>query len=185
MSRLRILTRDGAPAASKPILDNIYRKLGIVPNLSRLIGSSPVALEAFAAFQDVLSRTLDSKTRARIALAVAQVNGSDYCLSAHSYLAINFTKLPPEEIALNRAGASKDPKADAAVKFAAKVVRKRGHIGDADLSAVRLAGYGDAQIVEIVALVAENVFTNYLNKVAETDIDFPIVRTEALSGRGE
>jgi uncharacterized peroxidase-related enzyme len=178
MSRLRISTRDDAPAASKPMLDTIYRKLGVVPNFSRLIGSSPAALEAFAAFQEGLSRALDAKTRERIALAVAQVNGSDYCLSAHSYLATNFAKLSPEEIALNRKGGSKDVKAEAAVNFAVKVAELRGRVGDGDIAAVRLAGYHDAQIIEIIALVAENIFTNYLNEVAKTDIDFPIVRSE-------
>jgi uncharacterized peroxidase-related enzyme len=178
MSRLRISTRDDAPAASKPILDTIYRKLGVVPNFSRLVGSSPAALEAFAAFQEGLSRALDAKTRERIALAVAQVNGSDYCLSAHSYLATNFAKLSPEEITLNRKGGSKDVKAEVAVNFAVKVAQLRGRVGDADIAAVRLAGYHDAQIIEIIALVAENIFTNYLNEVAKTEIDFPIVRSE-------
>jgi uncharacterized peroxidase-related enzyme len=178
MSRLRISTRDDAPAASKPILDSIYRKLGVVPNFSRLIGSSPAALGAFAAFQEGLSRVLDAKTRERIALAVAQVNGSDHCLSAHSYLATNFAKLSPDEIALNRKGGSTDVKAQAAVNFAMKVAEQRGRVGDDDIAAVRLAGYHDAQIVEIVALVAENIFTNYLNEVAKTDIDFPVVRSE-------
>lgn len=81
MSRLHISTRDDAPVESKPILDVVYRKLGIVPGYYRLIGSSPVALAAFAAFQDGLSTALDSRNRERIALVVAQVNGSDYCLS--------------------------------------------------------------------------------------------------------
>jgi AhpD family alkylhydroperoxidase len=109
---------------------------------------------------------------------VAQVNGSDYCLSAHSYLATNFAKLSPEEIALNRKGGSKDVKAEAAVNFAVKVAELRGRVGDADIAAVRLAGYHDAQIIEIIALVAENIFTNYLNEVARTEIDFPIVRAK-------
>ena len=179
MPRLRISSRDDAPAASKPILDGIYRKLGVVPNFCRLIGSSPAALGAFAAFQEGLSGTLDAKTRERIALAVAEVNGSDYCLSAHSYLATNFAKLSPDEIALNRKGGSKSVKAEAVVNFADKVADQRGRVGDDDIAAVRLAGYNDAQIVEIVALVAENIFTNYLNEVAKTDIDFPVVRSQS------
>ncbi|WLE62811.1 carboxymuconolactone decarboxylase family protein [Burkholderia plantarii] len=174
MSRLHIPTRDEAPANSKPILDIVYQKLGVVPNLYRLIGSSPAALAAFAAFQDGLSKTLDPGNRERIALVVAQINGSDYCLSAHSYLASNFARLSPDEIALNRGGGAKDPKAAALVKFAARVAEQRGHIVDADVLAVRQAGFNDAQIVEIVAQVAANVFTNYLNEVARTRIDFPV-----------
>ena len=122
-----------------------------------------------------LGRSLDAKTRERIALAVAQVNGCDYCLSAHTYLGQNLARLDPEEIALNRQGRSSDPKADAVVRFAAAVARERGHVADRDIAAVRAAGFSDAQIVETVALVAQNSFTNFLNEVARTDIDFPVV----------
>ncbi|GLQ88274.1 carboxymuconolactone decarboxylase family protein [Dyella flagellata] len=175
MSRFPIPTLDAAPEASKPILDAVHKQLGVVPNLFRLVGTSPTALAAFTSFQGALSKSLDVKTRERIALAVAQVNGCDYCLSAHSYLALNLAKLSPEEIALNRRGASKDIKADAAVSFASKVAAQRGHVEETDIAAVRAAGFSDAQIVEIIAMVAENTFTNYLNEVAKTDIDFPVV----------
>ncbi|RDS81300.1 carboxymuconolactone decarboxylase family protein [Dyella monticola] len=175
MSRLPIPTLDAVPEASKPILDTVRKQVGVVPNLFRLIGTSPIALNAYTAFQGALGKALDVKTRERIALAVAQVNGCDYCLSAHSYLAMNLAKISPEEIALNRQGASGDAKANAAVNFASKVTAQRGHVDDADIAMVRDAGFSDAQIVEIVALVAENTFTNYLNEVTKTDIDFPVV----------
>ena len=177
MSRIAIPSLDHAPAASKATLDAVHRQLGSVPNLFRLIGLSPAALTAYTGFNGALTKALDAKTRERIALAVAQVNGCDYCLSAHTYLGLNLAKLGPDEVALNRRGTSSDPKAHAAVHFAAKVARERGHVGDADLASVRAAGFSDAQIVEIVALVAENSFTNYLNEVAKTDIDFPEIRT--------
>ena len=176
MSRLTIPSLDDAPEASKPTLDAVHKQLGTVPNLFRLIANSPAALTAYASSNAALGKTLDLKTRERIALAVAQVNGCDYCLSAHTYLGLNLAKISPEEIALNRQGASSDPKADAAVKFAAAVARLRGHVSEGAIAEVRLAGYSDAQIVEIVALVAENSFTNYLNEVAQTEIDFPVVR---------
>jgi len=176
MSRISIPSFDSAPEASKATLDAVHKQLGTVPNLFRLIAVSPAALTAYTSYQSALSRTLDVKTRERIALAVAQVNGCDYCLSAHTYLGLNLAKISAEEIALNRKGASTDVKAHAAVSFATKVARKRGHVSDADIAAVRVAGFTDAQIVEIVALVAENSFTNYLNEVAKTDIDFPEVR---------
>jgi uncharacterized peroxidase-related enzyme len=176
MSRLAVPDRDDVPEASKPILDAVDKQLGTVPNMFRLVAGSPAALQGFAANNGALAKTLDLKTRERIALAVAQVNGCDYCLSAHSYLGLNLAKLTPEEIARNRRGGSGDAQADAAVRFAAKVVRERGHVTDADIRAVRDAGFGDSQIVEIIAVVAENIFTNLLNIVAETEIDFPIVR---------
>lgn len=175
MSRLTIPAHDEAPDASRPMLKAVHAQLGVVPNLFRVIGNSPVALKAFLALSGGMQKSLDVKTRERIAIAVAQVNGCDYCLSAHSYLGAHLAKLSAEEMALNRKGGSSDPKADRAVRFAAKVANLRGHVSDADLPAVKLAGYTDAQIVEIVGMVAENSFTNYLNSVAKTDIDFPIV----------
>jgi uncharacterized peroxidase-related enzyme len=175
MSRLAIPSRDEAPVASLPMLDAVFAQLGTVPNLFFLIGLSPSALEGFSAFSGALKKTLDVKTRERIALAVAQVNGCEYCLSAHSYFAANLAKLSPEEIVQNRNGRSEDRKAHAAVSFAAKVTHARGRVTDGDIAAVHAAGYDRAQVVEIFAIVAENCFTNFLNEVAKTDIDFPVV----------
>lgn len=175
MSRIAIPSLDMSPAESRPVLDAVNQQLGSVPNLFRLLGNSPAALNAYTSANAALTKALDVKTRERIALAVAQVNGCGYCLAAHTYLATNLAKLSPEEVARNRAGGSTDARADAAVRFAAKVASERGKVSDADLAAVRNAGFSDAQVVEIVALVAENVFTNFLNEVAQTDVDFPVV----------
>ena len=175
MSRIAVPTREAAPAASQPLLDAVEKQLGVVPNLFRLVGLSPAALQGFLGLSGALAKTLDVKTRERIALAVAQSNGCDYCLSAHTYLGLNLAKIDDVEIALNRKGASGDPKANAAVAFAAKVNQARGKVSDADLQAVRAAGFTDAQIVEIIAVVAENIFTNFVNIVAGTEIDFPVV----------
>lgn len=172
MSRIAIASLDDAPAASKPTLDAVHKQHGVAPNL---IGAA-AAFAAFTRFQGALTKTFEVKTRERIALAVAQVNGCDYCRSAGAYLDLNLGKIGPEEIAQNRKGASGDARANAVVAFAYKVAKERGHLGDADIAAVRTAGFTDAQIVEIVASVAENSFTNYLNEVAKTDIDFPVVR---------
>jgi uncharacterized peroxidase-related enzyme len=181
MSRLSIPARDDVPEASKPILDAVQKQLGVVPNMFRLIAQSPAALQGFAANNGALARALDVKTRERIALAVAQVNSCDYCLSAHTYLGLNLAKISPEEIALNRHGESGDAKANAAVTFAAKIVRDRGRVSDADIRAVREAGFSDGAIVEILAVTAENIFTNLLNIVADTDIDFPVVHAAAFA----
>ena len=177
MSRLPIpATIDAAPAASQPLLEAVKKQLGIVPNLFRLVSTSPAALEGYLGLSGALAKgTLPAPTRERIALAVAEINGCDYCLSAHSYLAKNLAKLDDAEIAANRGGASNDPKADAAVRFAAKVARERGHVAEDDLRAVKLAGYSDAQVIEMVLHVALKTWTNYINEVAKTDIDFPAV----------
>jgi len=177
MSRMTVPTIEAAPSASQSILDAVKKQLGVVPNLFRLVSLSPAALTAMTGMNGALGKTLDVKTRERIAIVTAQVNGCDYCLSAHTYLGLNLAKISSEEIALNRNGASADPKADAAVRFASKVAQLRGKVSDADLAAVKLAGFSEAQIIEIVAVVAENFLTNFLNNVAETDIDFPVVRT--------
>ena len=173
-------TIDAAPAASQLLLAAVKKQLGVVPNLFRLVANSPAALEGYVGMNSALSKgALPAATRERIALAVAEVNGCNYCLSAHTYLAKNVAKLDDAEIAANRSGASHDPKADAAVRFAVKVAVARGHISDGDLSAVRLAGYDEAQIIEIVQHVALNTWTNYINEVAKTDIDFPVVAARA------
>jgi len=177
MSRIAIpATVADAPEASRPLLDAVAGQLGSVPNLFRAVAVSPQALEGQLALAGALGKgSLPAATRERIALAVAEVNGCDYCLSAHTYLARNLTKLDDAEITANRSGASNDPKADAAVRFAAKVARERGRVSDADFAAVRIAGYSDAQIIEIVQHVALNVWTNFFNNTFQTEIDFPVV----------
>ena len=177
MSRLNIpQTIDAAPAASQPLLEAVKKQIGSAPNLFRLVANSPAALEGYLGLSGALAKdSLPAATRERIALAVAEINGCDYCLAAHSYMAKNLAKLDAAEIAANRSGGSNDPKADAAVRFAAKVVQQRGKVGDDDVRAVRLAGYDDAQIVEIVQHVALNTWTNYINEVARTEVDFPAV----------
>ena len=167
---------ESAPAASRSLLQAVNRQLGSVPNLFRLVATSPAALEGYLGMSGALAKdSLPAPTRERIALAVAEINGCAYCLSAHTYLGKHLAKLDDTEIAANRSGASNDPKADAAVRFAAKVTRARGQVGAEDLQAVRAAGYTDAQIIEIVQHVALNTWTNYINNVAGTDIDFPMV----------
>jgi uncharacterized peroxidase-related enzyme len=165
-----------APAKAQPLLDAVKAQLGVVPNMFRLISNSPQTLEAYLGVSGALGKgALPAATRERIALAVAEVNGCDYCLSAHTYLGKNLAKLDDAEITANRNGASNDPKADAAVRFAAKLARQRGQISDADLSGLKLAGYSDAQVLEIVMHVAINTFTNYVNEALGTEIDFPVV----------
>jgi alkylhydroperoxidase family enzyme len=142
---------DAAPTASHPLLEGVKKQLGIVPNMFRLIANSPAALKGYVGLTDALNRgTLPAATRERIALAVA-------------------------EISANRHGASNDPKADAAVRFAVELVRERGHVGEDGVRAVKAAGYDDAQVIEIVLHVALNTWTNFINVVGATDIDFPVV----------
>jgi len=178
MSRLEVPSREQSPVASKPLLEAVEKQLGVIPNLFRLLGLSPAALKAYVSFNGALDKTLDVKTRERIALAIAQFNSCDYCLSAHTYLGLNVAKLDNTEVRRNREGHSGDAKADAAIVFARRVVESRGRVSDAELAAVKAAGYSEAQVIEIVANVAINVLTNFVNNVARTDVDFPAVRAE-------
>lgn len=169
-------TIEAAPLEAQPLLQAVKKQLGVVPNLFRLVASSPAALKGYVGMLGALGKgALPAPTRERIALAVAEVNGCAYCLSAHTYLGRNVAKLDDAEMSANRNGASNDPKADAAVRFATKVAQMRGHVSDEDLQTVRSAGYTDAQVIEIVQHVALNTWTNYINAIAETEIDFPVV----------
>ena len=169
-------TIDAAPAASRSLLGAVKKQLGVVPNMFRLISNSPAALEGYLSLSGALNKgTLPAATRERIALAVAEANGCSYCLSAHTYLGKNLARLDDAEMSANRHGASNDSNADAAVRFAVALVRERGHVGEDDVRAVKAAGYDDGQVIEIVLHVALNTWTNFINVVGETDIDFPVV----------
>jgi uncharacterized peroxidase-related enzyme len=176
MSRISIPTEANTPAASLPFLAAVQKQLGVVPNMMKLVGNSPAALEGYLSLSGALGKgTIGAVIGERIALAIAQVNGCDYCLAAHSYLGKNLAKLDDAEINANRHGGSGDAKADAAVKFAVSVAKERGHVTDTSVAAIKAAGYNEAQILEIVLHVALNTLTNYVNSVAETAIDFPTV----------
>lgn len=175
MSRITIPETATAPEGSRATLEVINGKLGRVPNFFRVLSNSPVALGAHGALSQALGKALDVKTRERIALAVAAVNGCEYCDAAHTYTGFNLAKLSREEIDLARQGKSAEPRAAAAAAFARRVAEARGKVSQADVEAVRAAGFSEAQIVEIVAVVAENFFTNLVNNVAATHVDFPAI----------
>ncbi|MBV6323774.1 carboxymuconolactone decarboxylase family protein [Duganella violaceipulchra] len=174
MNRISIPTVDQAPAASHPLLAAVNKQLGVVPNLMKLVGNSPAALEGYLSLSGALSNgSLGGPLRERIALAVAEFNDCEYCLAAHTYLGKNLAKLSDEEINAARNADSSDARAKAALHFARRVAAEQGRVTDADLAALKAAGYGDAATVEIVAEVALNILTNYINNVARTTLDFP------------
>jgi uncharacterized peroxidase-related enzyme len=176
MARIVIPSVEQAPAASRPLLDAVHQQLGVVPNLMKLIGQSPAALEGYLSLNAALGKgELPIALRERIALTVAEFNACEYCLAAHSYLAEHQAKIAAAEIESARSGRSSDPKTAAALQFALRVAAQRGRVATQDLTSVREAGYDDAGIVEIVLNVALNVLTNYINNVAQTDVDFPKV----------
>lgn len=179
MSRLQALDPAAATGKAQALLDGVRKKLGLVPNMMRTMASSPAVLEGYLGLSGALgSGQLLATLREQIALAVAQANGCNYCLAAHSLLGSKAGLANGDVVAARRGDAS-DPRAHAAIRFALAVVASRGGVADAELERVRGAGFGDGEIAEIVAHVALNVLTNYLNRVADTEIDFP--RAPALT----
>jgi AhpD family alkylhydroperoxidase len=138
----------------------------------RVAARSPATLEALVAlFGAVGKGALPARTREAIALAVAQVDGCEYCLSAHSLLGKR-AGLSEQDIAAARTNTS----GDAAVALAHALVEQRGHVSDEQVAAARAAGLADRELLEVVANVALNVLTNFINTLADTPIDFPVVR---------
>ena len=175
MPRNANLKLEEVPADSKPTLDAFTKNIGFTPNMLATFAQSPIAFNAWNALRGALSKALDVKTRDSIGLAVSEVNGCNYCLAVHSFAAEHMAKLPASEIMLARKGHASESKRDAAVQFARKIVETRGHVSDADLRAVRDAGYTDANVMEIVALVAMYSLTNFFNNVFDPEKDFPAV----------
>ncbi|MDV4165968.1 carboxymuconolactone decarboxylase family protein [Rhizobium johnstonii] len=175
MSRTVVLTPEQVPAESKQTLDTFTRNIGFTPNMMAAFAQSPIAFNAWATLLGSLSKALDVKTRDSIGLAVSEVNGCNYCLTVHSFTAEHMAKLLADDIILARKGHATDPKRDAAVQFARKVVETRGQVSDADLKEVQDVGYTDANIIEIIALVAMYSLTNFFNNVFDPEKDFPFV----------
>jgi uncharacterized peroxidase-related enzyme len=172
ISPLDPTTATGETAAQLEIARKIF---GGIPNLVATAARAPAAVTAMLSlFGDLAKSSLGARTGELIAIAVAQANRCGYCLSAHTAVG-GMHGLPPAELAAARQARSTDAKAAAILALAVAINAARGHIDDAALAAARTAGLTDAEIVEVVAHVALNVFTNYLNSVAETTIDFPVV----------
>lgn len=180
MVRTEALKPEHVPTDSKPALDMFTRSIGFTPNMMATFAQSPIAFNAWAMLLGSLSKALDVKTRDSIRLAVSEVNGCNYCLTVHSFTAENMAKLSSDEITFARKGHSGDPKRDAALQFAIQVIETRGKVSEADFNAVRNAGYSDANIMEIIALVAMYSMTNFLNNVFDPLMDFSAVPATVL-----
>jgi uncharacterized peroxidase-related enzyme len=168
------------PGAAAAIISKVKAKLGGVPNIFATMAQSPAVLEGYLAFNGALNAgVLSASLREQIALAVAGENKCDYCASAHTVLAKG-TGINASEAKLNLGGDATDPRVAAILKFARAVVRSRGRFPEnaRSLNALRNEGVSDGEIVEILAHVGLNLFTNYFNHVADTEIDFPYVTAD-------
>ena len=175
MQRIIAVNPAETTGKTKRLLDGVQAKLGMTPNLMKTLAAAPAALEAYLSFGAALGTgVLDAKFREQISIAVAQANSCEYCLSAHATIG-KMVGLTPEEIAGSREAHAQDAKHDAGLQFAQTIVVQRGEVSDAAVASVGKAGYTDGEITEIVANVAVNIFTNYFNLVAQTEVDFPRV----------
>lgn len=183
MPRIEAIDPKEATGKARELLDGVKAKIGSVPNLMRTFANSPAALEGYLNFSGALgSGSLSARLREQIALAVADANNCEYCLSAHTAIG-KMVGLNENELIASRRASSTDARTDAALKFAHQIVVKRGEVLDSEVQAVREAGYNDGEIVEIVANVALNIFTNYFNHIAQTTVDFPKVKLGASQTR--
>ena len=185
MSRLSTIDPEAATGKQRDLLDALQKQLGRVPNMFRTMAQSPAVLEGYLALSRALAGgRLDARLRQQLAIATAQANECTYCLSAHTAIGKQ-VGLTPDEAAAARGASATNPRADAALKFARLVLERRGEVADEDVTAIRRAGFTEGEVAEIITHVALNIFTNYFNKAAEVEVDFPKVSLamEAMSGK--
>lgn len=179
MTRINPVLDTNASPEAAALFAAIKGKVGMVPNLYRTTAQRPAVLSALLGLGDDLGMgAFDAKTREAIALTVAKANRCDYCASAHSAIAASM-KVGQDENLANLNGTSANPRLAAILALAARIVAEKGHLADADLAAARAAGLNEGDIIEVTVNVAANIFTNYINHIAQTEIDFPVVQTAA------
>jgi uncharacterized peroxidase-related enzyme len=176
MPRLKALDPETTTGKSKDLFNAIQGKLGMVPNMMRTLGNSPAVLKGYLSLSGALGEgILGGKLGELIALTVANANSCDYCNAAHSFIGEKLVHIDVNSINDARVGKSADKKTGAALEFSRILVEKKGHVNDADIAALKNAGYDDAGIAEIIAHVCLNIFTNYFNNTAQVAVDFPEV----------
>lgn len=176
MSRIRPLQTDKADATTAATLKAVEAKLRVLPNMFATMAHAPAVLNGYLQLSESLSRgSLNARQREMIALAVAEANQCEYCLSAHAALG-KLAGLNPQDIDLARSGSAVSNVDAAALRLALHIVDTRGGVSDTELEAARAAGLNDKEILEVVGQVAVNVLTNYVNRLADTEIDFPLVK---------
>ena len=175
MAYIPALTRDSVPAAIGASLDAVQKKLGVLPNMFRTFAHTPVALNAYLQLADVAaSGKLNARQREQIALAVGDSNDCGYCVAAHGAIG-KLVGLTPQQIALARHARADDARDAALLALAQRIVETRGHVPTGELDTFKAAGFDDAAILEVLVNVVLNIYTNYTNHLARTEIDFPLL----------
>ena len=173
MPRLHVLTPGEATGETKVVYDDLTQKMGKVINIFQGMGNSAAALNAYLAMAGALAKgELAPEDREVIYLAVSEDNGCHYCVSAHTMIA-GRAGMAPEEILAARRFQTPDAKRQALLHFVRRVIETKGHVSDAELTAVRAAGYTDGQIAESVAFIGLATYSNLFNHVHQSELDFP------------
>lgn len=181
MSRVKLIDASQTTADRKALLDDVNAAFGVTPNMFRAVANSPAALKSmWGSFGALGGGVIDAKLGEQIAVAIADRNACEYCLAAHTALGRK-AGASADEMQAAQAGESSDPKTNAALRFALKLVNERGQVGAADVQALRAAGFNDEEAVEIVAHVALNLFTNYVNVAFAVPVDFPAVKLRSAA----
>ncbi|GAA2056484.1 carboxymuconolactone decarboxylase family protein [Leifsonia soli] len=173
MSRLTAPEPEAIPDGAKGILDAIQKHFGFAPGMFNTLAANPAVLEIVATLQRSIAKLLDAKTRHTIALAISRTNGCDYCQALHTFVSSELGGMSSDDIELALNGSSTDPRRAAVARFVQRVAETRGQVGDADLAAIRGAGYTDSEILAIVTVTVVFLLTNYLNNVNKTVVDVP------------
>ncbi|PRB45863.1 alkylhydroperoxidase [Pseudomonas sp. MYb2] len=170
MSRINTINLDTTTDATRTVLEGVKKKIGFLPNLFATLATAPVALDTYVQASAILGKTsLSAQQKEAVYLATSQVNGCDYCLAAHTLFA-GKSGLSAQDIVAARQG-----ELNAYAALARQLTESRGHLSDTQIAAARAAGIDDLKIIEVIALVAVQTLTNYLNNTALTDIDFPAI----------
>ena len=175
MTRLAQVDPVAAEGALAQTYAMIEGTLGHVPNMVRVMGTQPIYLDLYMGMRAKLAEgDLDVRTREAIAIAIADENDCSYCEAAHASAAINILNVAPKDVEAWRQGVSMDAAFDPILVLARQLNATRGAVTDTDLAAARAAGLSDANIIEVLAIVVMNIATNYFNRLAQTEVDFPI-----------
>ncbi|WP_339447278.1 carboxymuconolactone decarboxylase family protein [Pseudomonas sp. EA_5y_Pfl2_R50] len=170
MSRINVISLDTATDATRTVLEGVKRKIGFVPNLFATLARAPVALDTYVQASAILGKTsLSAQQKEAVYLATSQVNGCDYCLAAHTLFAGKSGLSAPDIVA------AREGELNAYAALARQLTERRGHLSDTQIAAAHAAGIDDVKMIEVIALVAVQTLTNYLNNTALTDIDFPAI----------
>ena len=176
VARVPLVDRTAASGSVRTVLDQIHGAFGATPNMFRAVANSPAALQSmWAAFGALGGGVIGAALGEQIAVAVANRNACDYCLAAHTALGRK-AGVSGDDLAAAQSGESADPRTAAVLRFALKLVNERGQVDATDGQALRDHGWSDEHIVEIVAHVALNLFTNYVNVALAVPVDFPGVK---------